>query len=107
MNVNGVNLTLLDSTGVYGYQWSEFGVMRGDDGYLYWGATSGCSCNSFADNLDEVTRAASWHDVANAAREFADGAYYLSEKQGTLDLVERLMRDQPAAFDASVVVVQS
>ena len=51
INVNGIELEVLESTGVYDYSWSEFGVMRGDDGHLYVGDTSGCSCNSWGEDL--------------------------------------------------------
>lgn len=107
MNVNGIELTILESTGVYDYSWSEFAVMRGDDGHLYVGDTSGCSCNSFEENLDEITRVASWHEAAAKAQEWAayehrDG----DERQGALDMIERLMKSAPPAFDPGAVLIE-
>jgi hypothetical protein len=104
VKVNDIELTVIDSTGVYDYSWSEFALMRGDDGYLYVGDASGCSCNNFEENLDEITRVDSWQDAATKAQEWGEYEYRDgSEKQGALDMIERLMKNGPAAFDPSAV----
>jgi hypothetical protein len=112
---DGVTLTVIDRTGTYDYQWSEFAVMRGSDGWLYVGATSGCSCNYFEENLspNDVVKVSSWQDAANRAQRWAAGEdygvgeqygpYEEDEKRAGMDLVERLAKSQPVAFDASAV----
>jgi len=105
-----VNLTILDSTGVYDYSWSEFAVMRGDDGYLYVASDSGCSCNYFGDagfDPDDVTRVKSWQDAAAKAQEWAgDGPCIDEERKGCMDMIERLTNTRPPAFDPSAVVMR-
>jgi hypothetical protein len=101
--INGVTLTIIDSTGTYDYQWSEFAVMRGDDGLLYVGDTSGCSCNSFTENLceDDVTLVASWQEAAEKCKEWIGTAYMdESEKRGGMDLIERLAQSRPPAVES-------
>jgi hypothetical protein len=99
MNVNGIDLTIIDSTGVYDYSWSEFAVMRGDDGYLYVGEDSGCSCYGFGDGLDEVTKVASWQDACAKAQEWAKEYASGEERQGCMDMIERLTVSRPAAYE--------
>lgn len=102
LTVKGIGLTILDRTGTYDYEWSEFAVMRGSDGYLYVGDTGGCSCNDFEENLGEITRVASWQEAATKATEWAgaDGGPYLEdEKRAGMDLAERLTKSQPAKFE--------
>lgn len=107
MKIDGIELTILESTGVYDYEWAEFAVMRGNDGYLYVGDTSGCSCYGFEDNLDEITRVSSWQDAATAAQEWAkDRSYSDEEKAAGIQLAERLMVLRPPAFDPKVATVQ-
>jgi hypothetical protein len=104
VKVDGIELEIIESTGVYDYSWSEFALMRGDDGHLYVGDASGCSCNSFEENLDEITRVASWQEGAERAQEWAEYEYRDgSEKQGAMDMIERLAKSSPAAFDPEAV----
>ena len=104
ISINGIDLEIIDQTGTYDYEWSEFAVMRGDDGHLYIGHTGGCSCNYFDENLDEVTQVKSWQEAAEYAKRWAagdlpDGGPYLEdEKRGAMDLIERLTKSQPPAF---------
>ena len=102
--IDGVELTILDQTGTYDYEWSEFAVMRGSDGRLYVGHSGGCSCNYFDENLDEVTLVKSWQEAAEyakrwAAGELADGPYLEDEKRGAMDLIERLAKSQYQAVE--------
>ena len=100
MNVNGIDLTVIDSTGVYDYSWSEFAVMRGSDGYLYVGSASGCSCYDFTDSLQEVTKVASWQEACTKAQEWAaEEAYEEAERKGCMDMIERLTVSRPAAYE--------
>ncbi|HUG51772.1 MAG TPA: hypothetical protein VLZ78_12315 [Terrimesophilobacter sp.] len=98
--VDGIDLEVIDRTGVYDYEWSEFAVMRGSDGHLYVGHTSGCSCNDFEENLTEVVRVGSWQEAADHAKRWAedeDGAYLGEESQAGMNLIERLAKSRPAA----------
>lgn len=106
MKVNGIELDIIDSTGVYGYEWSEFAVMRGDDGYLYVGSASGCSCNDFTDSLSAIEQVQSWQEAATKAKEWSDHAYSDTERKGCMDMIERLTDERPAAFDPSNVVLR-
>jgi hypothetical protein len=107
-----VAMTILDRTGTYDDEWSEFALMRGSDGCLYVGATSGCSCNCFEENLDaeDVVKVPSWQDAARRAQLWVtDGNYREVEatwhsqpydedsKRGALDLIARLAESQPGA----------
>ena len=109
MKIDGIELTILDSTGVYDYSWNEFAVMRGDDGFLYVGDASGCSCYGFEENLDEVTKVASWQEACAKAQEWAKEEKYLdeSERKGCMDMIERLNTAQPPAFDPATVVIRT
>src|SRR3546814_9002263 len=40
----------------------------GDDGFMYVGSDSGCSCYTFGDGLDEIERVSSWQEAASRAR---------------------------------------
>jgi len=114
---DGARLTVLDQTGTYDYEWSEFAVMRGSDGWLYVGATGGCSCNYFDSNLmpEDVVKVTSWQDAANRAQRWAAGEdygtgelygpYLEDEKRAGMDLAERLAKTQPPAFDPAAVVL--
>ena len=108
-----LDLTILDRTGTYDYSWNEFVVMRGSDGALYVGASGGCSCNYFEENLEggDLAKVSSWQDAAERAKRWAKGEdyrdkgkedyyggpYMEEEKRGAMNLVERLARDRPAA----------
>jgi hypothetical protein len=108
VNINGVELTVLERTGIYDYSWNVFAVMRGDDGLLYVGDTSGCSCYGFEDTLDEVEVVKSWQDAATKAQEWAKtSAYDEEEKAAGIELAERLMTLRPPAFDPSAVVIRA
>lgn len=96
MNVDGIELEIIDSTGKYDYQWSEFAVMRGDDGHLYVGDAFGRSGESFSDRLDRVTQVSSWQDAAKAVIDWGG--------MGGADLIGRLSVTRPVAFDGSAVV---
>lgn len=34
-----------------GYDWNTLGVLKSPDGRLWWGHSSGCSCNCFEDSF--------------------------------------------------------
>jgi hypothetical protein len=106
VRVNDIDLTVIDKTGIYDYSWHEFALMRGSDGHLYVGWTSGCSCNSFAENLDAIQRVDSWQEAATRALGWAhneDNYIEAEERQGAMDMVARLMQSSPVHFDPSAV----
>lgn len=82
-----------------GYEWDQIHVLRGADGYLYVGADSGCSCNSFGDHTtdpNEFVRCSSWQDAANQVRAWIED--YPDHRTAVgMQLIERLTNKQPAA----------
>lgn len=100
MRIDGIDLSIIDSSGAWDYQWSEFALMRGNDGYLYVGSDAGCSCYCFgdADVLDDFERVSSWQEAAAKAQAWA-GEGETDEKRGVMEMIERLMKASPIAFD--------
>lgn len=89
-----------DSLG--GYEWDEFHVLRGMDGYLYVGEDGGCSCKSFSDvDPKSFVKVASWQEAAAKAQEWAKAEGYWSEERRlpvAMNLIERLSQKRPAPF---------
>lgn len=85
-----------------GYEWDQFHVLRGIDGYLYVGADSGCSCNSFGDfDPEDLERVPSWVAAAEKAREWAAerpaDEWDYGREAAAMQLIERLAEKRPAA----------
>lgn len=60
----------LEECGEWDYDWTIGYLMRRDDGALYWGVTSGCSCNDFDENIDEseLVSVANWQAAVEEAK---------------------------------------
>ena len=104
------------------YEWDEFHVMRGNDGYLYTAAGQGCSCYGFysyfssdtdivsgfeydIDSNGEPVKCDSWVQVLNNIKKWAAEGYDDSRDGVAFALMSRIADLKPAAFDPSVVAV--
>ena len=101
------------------YEWDEFHVMRGNDGYLYTAAGQGCSCYGFYSYFssdtdidsgfehidDEPVKCDSWVQVLNNIKKWAAEGYADSRDGVAFALMSRIADLKPAAFDPSVVTV--
>ena len=99
------------------YEWDEFHVMRGADGYLYTAEGRGCSCYGFYDYfsvtesgfkaLESVSydpvKCDSWVQVLNNIKKWASEGH--ERGSVALSLMSRIADLKPAAFDPSVVTV--
>lgn len=105
------------------YEWDEFHVMRGDDGYLYTAADQGCSCyefySYFSSNPDtdngfeciehstiEPVKCDSWVQVLNNIKKWAEEEYYNYRESAAFALMSRIADLKPVAFDPSVVTIE-
>ena len=83
-----------DSSG--GYEWDQFHVIRGCDGYLYTGEGVGCSCYGFWDSADAPKRAKNWIEVADRIKAWIAEGYDYSNRESTgMRLIERLAASKP------------
>lgn len=99
------------------YEWDEFHVMRGNDGYLYTAAGQGCSCYGFYSYSssdidsgfkhidDESVKCDSWVQVLNNIKKWAAEGYDDRRDGVAFALMSRIADLKPAAFDPSVVTV--
>lgn len=102
------------------YEWDEFHVMRGADGYLYTAEGRGCSCYGFYDYLSEAesgfkaldsvsydpVKCDSWVQVLNNIKKWAAEGYDNSRDGVAFALMSRIADLKPALFDPSVVTVE-
>lgn len=91
----------IDYARVGGYEWEEFHVMRGPDGRLYVGSSSGCSCNSFEYNLTpaDLVRVSGWHDAVKHLNEWAkpESEWDTDRTSAAAELRSRLAEKRPRA----------
>jgi hypothetical protein len=89
----------IDSARVGGYDWEEFRVMRGPDGRLYVGSSSGCSCNDFDTNVEpaDLTPAEGWQDALHRLNKWAEPEYEWDTDRQTAatELRSRLAQSRP------------
>ena len=81
-----------------GYEWDQFHVIRGRDGYLYTGEGNGCSCFDFWTDLEAPQRARSWIEVAERIKEWIGSQEAWNDRESAgMQLIERLTNTKPAA----------
>ena len=102
------------------YEWDEFHVMRGADGYLYTAEGRGCSCYGFYDYFSEAesgfealdgvsgdpVKCDSWVQVLNNIKKWASEGYNHERDSVALSLMLRIADTKPVAFDRAAVVVE-
>lgn len=77
------------------WNWREFHLMRGPDGFLFVGEASGCSCNEWGyDGADpaDFERVPNWSAAIKKAQEWSDEPSQLAE------FVQEVAELKPAPF---------
>lgn len=70
LNIGGTTYEVVASAGDYDYSWTESALLRSPEGKLYYAHSSGCSCYSFQDNVDEgdLEPVANWQEAVELAK---------------------------------------